>query len=130
MKTATTGRQLLRLDFDITTDRRQQFSVYRHMEIGLSDLHAEALTRLNERGDLEVEQRIINETDEAVSLKCYLYVPGRKRMMMYVEDHGRGMDVKTYRVYNGTDLVGQTLFLRAEEINGARILNFSVVAQP
>jgi hypothetical protein len=127
---ATTGRQLLRLDFDITSDRRYQFSIYRQMEVGLSDIFAEALTRLNEKGELEVEQRITNETDEVVSFKCYLYVPSRKRMMMHVEDHGRGVDVKTFRLFGGEELIGQTLFLRAEEVNGSRILNLTFTAQP
>jgi hypothetical protein len=130
---AATGRQLLRLDFDITADRRYQFSIYRQMEVGLSDIYGEAFTRLNEKGELEVEQRITNETDEVVSFKCYLYFPAalkRKRMMMHVEDHGRGVDVKTFRVYNADQVIGHTLFLRAEEVNGSRILNYSVTAQP
>jgi len=133
---ASTGRQLVRLDFDITADRRYQFSVYRNIEVGLSDIFGEAFTRLNEKGELEVEQRITNETDEIVSFKCYLY-PGkdrtgrvRKKMMMHIEDHGRGVDVRTFRIQDGADLIGQTLFLRAEEVNGSRILNYNVVAQP
>ena len=96
---------------------------------------ARRYTRLNEKGELEVEQRITNETDEVLSFKCYLYPARpsrqrRKRMMMHVEDHGRGVDVKTFRIYDGDQLLGQTLFLRAEEVNGSRILNFNVIAQP
>ncbi len=128
--TAATGRQVVRLDFDLSADRRYRFSVYRHMEVGLGDVFAEALTRVNERGQLEVEQRLTNETDETVSFKCYLYAPGRKRMMMHVEDHGRGVDTKTFRLGSADDMIGKTLFLRAEEINGTRILNYSVIAQP
>jgi hypothetical protein len=127
---ATTGRQLLRLDFELMADRRYRFSVYRHLEIGLSDVYGEAFTRLNENGELEVEQRITNATNEVLSFKCYLYPPDRKRLMLHVEDHGQGVDVRTYRLYNGEELLGKTLFLRAIEINGPRILNYSVVAQP
>jgi hypothetical protein len=129
-QSATTGRQLLRLDFDVTADQRYQFSVYRQIEVGLSDIFLEAYTRLNENRELEVEQRLTNETDEVVSFKCYLYPPNRKRVMMHVEDHGRGVDVRTFRLYDGEGLLGQTLLLRAEEINGSRILNYRVVAQP
>lgn len=126
---AATGRQRVRLDFDISSDRRYQFSVYRQLEVGLSDIYGEAFTRLNERGDLEVEQRLTNETDEVVSFKCYLYAPGRKRMLIHVEDHGRGVDVKTFRLYKGEELIGKDIFLRAEEIDGPRILNYKVKAQ-
>jgi hypothetical protein len=127
---ATTGRQLMRLDFDLTADRRYRFSVYRHLEVGLSDVYGEAFTRLNENGELEVEQRLTNATNEVLSFKCYLYPPDRKRLMLHVEDHGQGVDVRTYRLYDGDELLGKTLFLRAVEINGPRILNYSVVAQP
>ena len=120
----------MRLDFDLPADRRYRFSVYRYMEVGLGDIFDEEITRMNERGDLEVEQRITNETDETVSFKCYLYAPGRKRMMTHVEDHGRGVDTKTFRLGKADDLIGKPLFLRAEEINGTRILNYSVIAQP
>ena len=127
---ATTGRQLMRLDFDLTADRRYRFSIYRQLEVGLSDVYGEAFTRLNENGELEVEQRITNETDEILSFKCYLKPPDRKRLMLHIEDHGRGVDVKTYRLYDGEALLGKTIYLRAVEINGPRILNYSVVAQP
>jgi hypothetical protein len=40
------------------------------------------------------------------------------------------VDVKSFRLYNGEELLGKTLYLRAVEINGSRILNYSVVAQP
>ncbi|MDZ4821193.1 MAG: hypothetical protein SGJ20_19710 [Planctomycetota bacterium] len=124
-----TGRQTVRLDFDVTTDKRYQFSIYRQIEIGLSDIYAEATTRVNEKGDLEVEQRLTNETNAPVSFKCYLYVPGRKRMTQFVEDHGRGVDIKTFRLTGGEALLGETLYLRAEEVNGSRILNYRVVVQ-
>ncbi len=126
---AGTGRQMVRMDFDLTADRRYQFSVYRQIEVGLSDIFAEAMTRINEKGELEVEQRLTNETDEIVSFKCYLYAPARKRMMQLVEDHGRGVDAKIFRIANGEELLGEPLYLRAEEINGARILNYRVVVQ-
>ena len=69
------------------------------------------------------------ETNAPVSFKCYLYVPGRKRMTQFVEDHGRGVDIKTFRLTGGEALLGETLYLRAEEVNGSRILNYRVVVQ-
>ncbi len=51
-------------------------------------------------------------------------------MATQVLEHGRGNDVKLYRVPSGSELVGKTLWLRAEEINGRRILNYRFTAQP
>src|SRR5262249_51500023 len=58
------GAQVLRFDFDIVADRRYQFSVYRTIEVGNDDVRVDIATRLNEQGELIVEQKFINQTDQ------------------------------------------------------------------
>ena len=113
----------MRLDFDIQADRRYQFSVYRDLEVGLGDVTLEATTRVNERGELEVEQRLTNFTSESVNFKCLLFAPGRRRLVSQVVQLGRDHDVKTYTLANAQEMIGETLWLRAEEVGGQRILN-------
>ncbi len=127
---AGAGRQTVRFDFDLDADHKHQFSVFRHIDVGLDDIFVELTTRLNERGELEVEQRITNQTDDTVDFKCYLMAPLRKRLLLNVQDLGKGVDVRTFRLPRGAELVGQTLRLRAEEVGGNRILNYDVQAEP
>ncbi|NJK89560.1 MAG: hypothetical protein HC923_09270, partial [Myxococcales bacterium] len=69
----------------------------------------EAQTRLNEFDQLEVEQRIINNTDRELSFRCSLYVPGRRRTSVDLEHISQGQDSRTYVVPNGNSLIGQQL---------------------
>src|SRR5690606_11085399 len=115
---ASTGPQPVRIDFEIVADRNYRFRVYRTVMVGLEDVTMEITTYLNERGDLVVEQQLENRTDQFVSFNCYLYPPGRRRMRQQVTNLGRGRDTKVYLLPNGTELFGQSLQLRAEEIGG------------
>jgi hypothetical protein len=127
---AASGRQDLRLDFDLSADRRYQFSVHRDIDIGQDDVVVQANTRLNASGELEIEQRITNETEKVVSFKVYVYIPDRQPLVSQVVELGHGTDTKLLRVANGTQLIGKTLLLRADEIGGERIINHRFTAQP
>ena len=126
---AATGRQDFRIDFDIMADRRYQFSVQRHVDVGTEDITAHVNTRLNDHGELEIEQRLVNDTDKVVSFKCFLYIPDRLPVVTQVVEQGRGTDTKSYRLPNGNELIGKTLLLRCDEIAGQRIINYRFAVQ-
>ncbi len=128
--TASSGRQEVRIDFNVLAGERYQFSVYRHIDVGLGDVYFELQTHLNDRGELEIEQRFVNETKKIVSFRCELFAPDRKRIKFDILNVGRGNDVKIYRIPEGRELLGKTLWLRAEELNGPRIMNYRFPAQP
>jgi hypothetical protein len=129
--TASCGRQRLRFAFDITTDRRHQFSVDREIELGTGDVFLRIFSHLNSAGELEVEQRLINRSPDEISFRCHLSIPNRRRMRTQVLKMGPGEDVQIYRVPEGASLVGEQLSIRAEEIGGRRrILNYAFAAEP
>jgi hypothetical protein len=125
---AAAGRQQLQVDFELQADVPHRFRVFRFIEVGLGDLAITVSSRLDDRGQLEVAQRLINNSDSAVSVRCQLNVPGRRPLKSQVLQLGQGADLKVYRLPDGRELLGQTLWLRAEEINGPRTLNYRFVA--
>lgn len=127
---AVTGRQPVKFEFEVSGERRYQFTVDRWVDIGQDDIMLEVATRLNERGELEVEQRVVNQSAREVSFKCFLYAPERRRMVSQVVRLGQGTDTKIYRLPRGEDLVGKTLLVRAEELGGSRTLNQRFLVQP
>lgn len=127
---ATSGAHDVRCDFEIHSQQPIRFSAYRRMHVGLGGIRVEVQTRLNADGDLEVEQHFINDTDESVSFRCYLYVPNRRRQKLDILDLGHGRDVQRFRLQDGKELIGQTLWLKADEIGGGRGLNHQFQAQP
>ena len=127
---ASSGRQKVRVDFQLQAERPYRFSVYRQMDIGLGEVYVEIATGLNDRGELEVEQRLVNATDDPVSFGCQLYVPDRRRLMTQIIGLVGADDLKIYRLPDGKELLGKTLWLRAQEIGGPRMLNYRFVAEP
>ncbi len=127
---ATTGRHPLRIDFDIQGVPQRQFSVYRHVEVGLGLVYVKIETRMNAEGELVVVQRLINEEGGPVSFRCQLFIPGRPRMRTQVIGLASGYDEQVYRIADGAELAGETLWLHAEELTGPRALSYRFPAAP
>ncbi len=128
--TAANGRYPIQVDVRLQVDRLYQFRVYRWLDVGLGDVYIQIAARLNSQQELEVEQRLVNETEQPVAFQCQLFAPGRKRLQTYVVLAGEGQEVFVYRFPDGQDLVGKTLWLQAVEQGGQRVLNYRFPVQP
>ena len=117
------GPQPVQVDFDLTGERNHRFSLFETLQVGLGDVVFQLDTRVDEKGNLLVEQHLTNNTDKFVSFKCYLTVPGRRRVRKQVFNVGRGQKVDTYVLSDAKELLGQEIRFRAEEINGDRVIN-------
>lgn len=119
---ATYGPQPVRIDFVLEADRLYKFSVWRELNVGMGDILIRVATRIDERGNLVVEQRMVNNGERTADFKCLLYAPMRRRKQAQVVMLGPEENVKIYQYPNGEELLGKVLKLRAEEINGHRVL--------
>lgn len=127
---ASSGPQPVSVDFKILADKPYQFKAYREIKVGMGTLTAELNTWLDDQGKLIVEQHLINQANRRLDFDCYLFVPGRRRLRMQVFDIGPGRVTHTYALKNGKELLGQPLWLRVEELEGERLYNYHVVAEP
>ena len=138
---ATSGRHPIRVDFELdpptvpgtvpggAREPKRRFSVYRHLDVGPNDVYIEIVTRLNQQGELEVEQHLVNDTQGPVSLRCHLFPPGRRRQNTLIIGLEHGRQLNTYRLSDGRELIGRPLWLRAEQIDGPRVLSYRFVAE-
>jgi hypothetical protein len=134
MADANSGSQPVRLDFDVAGHR---FSVHRTLQLGLDDVQVEMTSRLRKdstlpdspRTDLVVELHLTNLSHRPLSFQCVLFPPGRRRETRQVIDLGRDRHMLTIVLPDGEQLVGQKLWLRAQEIGGSRVLNYTLVAE-
>lgn len=124
---ASSGKHRVQIDFEVQAEQRYQFSVFREINVGQDDILIEATAQLNDKGELEVEQIVTNRDSKPVSFKCFLFVPDRRRLMTQVIQLSADRDRKLYRLPNGEELIGKTLWLRAEEMGGNRTLNRQLV---
>jgi hypothetical protein len=133
---ADCGDAEIRADFTVDADRQYKFTVFRELHVGDGLIEMEAHTRLDTDGALIVEQRMVNHSPTLVDFKCFLYIEGRRRQRMQVFRLGDSPDVKLYRYPDGAALLDpdkdgkpKTFWLRAEEINGSRVLNLRFVPE-
>ena len=124
----TAGRNVIGIDYEIQADRVYRFHTTRFLDVGTKDVLLEVTTRLEAGGELRVEQTLTNQDKRPVSFRCYLLAPGRPRQAVQVAAQPGGRDQKLYHLADGEELLGKTLWLQAEEIDGPRVLNCSVLA--
>jgi hypothetical protein len=120
---ASSGRAPVRADFTVEADRQYRFSVFRDLSVGDGEIELETNTRVEDDGSLVVEQRMVNHGDKLVDFKCLLYAPGRRTQRTQVFRLGGNPDVKLYRFPEGAQLLGAEFWLRAQEVDGSRVLN-------
>lgn len=124
MPDASSGSQPVRLDFDVAGYR---FSVHRTLELGLDDVQVEINSSIKS-GVLLVEQHVTNLSQQPLNFQCVLFAPGRRRETRQVTTLGRERATIKFALPRGEELVGQKLWLRVEEIGGARVLNYTPTA--
>lgn len=124
--TASLGNHEAEIVFKIDADRHYEFRMPLVYRVGLDDITIEVIDRLLPDGRLEIEQRVSNQTapEEVVDFRCSLFVPGERRQRMTIPRLGDGLDKKFYYLPDGARFDGQTLWLRLEQENGRRILNY------
>jgi hypothetical protein len=125
---ASSGNQPVRVDFEITAVRGYRFSVYRSLQVGLGDIVVDVTSRLDADGNLLIEQQLINNTDRFLSFNCLLSTSERRRERRQIFNRGRGTTTIVFAFPNGEELLGKTMWLRVEEIDGSRILNHQIIA--
>jgi hypothetical protein len=116
------------LEFQLQADHPYRFQAWRQIAIGMDDVRVAATARLNDRGELEVEQTLVNQGGRPVSFACWLLAPDRRRQSSQIVGLARGSDRQLYRLSDGRELLGKTLWVRAEEIDGPRVLNYRLAA--
>jgi len=105
-----------------------RFSVHRTLQLGLDGVQIERTSALK-NGALVVEVHLTNLSDRPFSFQCVLFAPERRRQSRQVIDLGRERTTLKFVLPEGEELIGKKLWLRAEEIGGFRVLNYSIVPE-
>jgi hypothetical protein len=124
---ANSGPQTLRFDFNLQAQQRQQFHVYRTVQVGWEDVGIEMQSRLLEDNQLQLDLILQNKSETPVSFNWTLFPPGRRRETQQVINLPAGRTSFRMVLPRGDELVGERIFLRAEELGGDRVINQSVI---
>jgi hypothetical protein len=123
---ASVGSLRPSVEFELSAERVYRFAVPLPYCLGLDDVTLQVTSRRTQDGRLEVEQRITNQTkpQETLDFNCSLFIPGRVRQRQVVTRLGEGEDRRVYVLPKADALRGKELWLRAEQVDGRRVLNY------
>jgi hypothetical protein len=124
------GAQPVTIQCELTADHPYQFDVPRILEVGEGDVLIEIDSQLTGEGLLEVESLLVNNTGQPLRFLCSLYATGRRRQQFEVVSPPLSQTPVTCRIPAGRELIGETLWLQANEIGTDRVLNYRFVARP
>ena len=128
---ADTGLRLFQYNVKISGTDAAEFAVYDEMQVGDPDVYMEFVSRLNEKGDLEVIQVFINNSEQTYTYDCRLIIQTRAPQKFQVRRQGFGRTEHVYTIPRGKALLdsGVTeITLRATPAsNGAGILGDPMV---
>jgi hypothetical protein len=124
---ASLGDLRTSVDFEVSADREYKFNVFLPYRLGIGDVDLKAICRRKDDGRLEIEQWITNNTEplEILEFNCSLFIPGQVRQRHFVTRLGKGEDQRFYFVPNADGLRGKELRIRAEQVDGLRVLNYT-----
>lgn len=123
---ASAGKHQLRFNFDVTADRRYQFSVYRSIALGLGDVEFNWHT-VEGSSDQQIELRLelLNHTTSDVSFDCKIFPAGQAYQRLQVMNASPGATQKQIVVKRPTTADGG-IWIRCEQIGTGRILNYRI----
>ncbi|MDR0328621.1 MAG: hypothetical protein LBI05_10040 [Planctomycetaceae bacterium] len=101
---ADTGRRLFQYDIRIAGTEPAEFSVYDEIMIGNPDVFMEFVSQLTPRGDLDVIQVFINNTENVYTYNCRLTIPNRQTQSYRVTRQGFGRVEHVYTIPRGQAL--------------------------
>ena len=118
---ADTGRRLFQYNVRLAGTEPVEFAVYDEMMIGNPDVFMEFTTQLNEKGEIEVIQVFVNNSDEVYTYECRLTIPQRGWQKSRITRQGFGRSEEyVYIIRGGQELINSgvsEMVLRAVPVN-------------
>jgi hypothetical protein len=96
---------LFQYDVKISGTGAAEFSVYDEMMVGDPDVYMEFVSRLNEKGELEIIQTFINNTENTYTYNCRGTVPNRQGLRSQVRRQAFGRAEHVYTIPRGKALL-------------------------
>lgn len=122
------GKRTVSITFDVSADRRYQFTIDRPYRLGLDELDITSQLTLLPNGELQVQIAIANLLERPISLRCLLRAFQRNVLIgdPITELPPNQVVTRTFIIPGGADLLGRNLRLELRELNGPRQYNVDI----
>jgi hypothetical protein len=110
------------LDFAMSGESSSRFSISESLQVGTDDFEFEVEYQFDDQNQLWVTVEAINNRPIPTSFDCMLLIPGQARERTQIANL-KDRTTRTFVLKNAADLVGETIWLRCEQIGTRRIEN-------
>lgn len=121
---ASTGKQMVTAIFDIQSGSQYRFRVFHPLYIGAQDIEVELSYEVDPDGNLVIRQDLVNNTDRILDFECTLFAPDRVHVRQQLLQIPPGRVTRYYRLEKATELKGKTVWLRCQQLDNGRFLNY------
>ncbi len=121
---ASTGKQMVTAIFDLQAGSPYRFRVFHPLYVGAQDIEVELSYEIDADGNLLIRQDLVNNTNKILDFECTLFVPDRVHRRQQILQIPPGQATRYYRLENGNELKGKTLWLRCKQLDTGRFLNY------
>jgi hypothetical protein len=121
---ASTGKQMITAIFDIQAGTQYRFRVFNPMYIGAQDIEVELSYEVDPDGNLVIRQDLVNNTNRTLDFECTLFAPDRVHLRQQLLQVPPGRVTRYYRLEQGAELKGKTVWLRCQQLDNGRYLNY------
>ncbi|MCG3179261.1 MAG: hypothetical protein BIFFINMI_01595 [Phycisphaerae bacterium] len=127
---AEAGTKELLADMVLDADRAYRLQIASRFEFGLGDVGVRTLTQWLGDGNLLVTITVTNRSAEdagGLDMFCFVAAPGRPRQERVIAGLLPGATVvKSFRLDNAKEMIGQSLRVGLREVQGSRVVNYAV----
>lgn len=121
---ASTGKQMVTAIFDIQSGSQYRFRVFHPLYIGAQDIEVELSYEVDPDGNLVIRQDLVNNTERILDFECTLFAPDRVHVRQQLLQIPPGRVTRFYRLANAAELKGKTVWLRCQQLDNGRFLNY------
>jgi hypothetical protein len=121
---ASTGKQMVTAIFDIQSGSQYRFRVFHPLYIGAQDIEVELSYEVDPDGNLVIRQDLVNNTDRILDFECTLFAPDRVHVRQQLLQIPPGRVTRYYRLEKAAELKGKTVWLRCQQLDNGRFLNY------
>lgn len=127
---ATIGEYELPITFDLQREVPQRITVYPKIRVGPAGLALNARTSYRGNGDLVVQVEMKNSGARDMAFDCSLY-PGHQRQheTRFLSVPAESTNSALFIVRNARGEIGTEILLKANELDGERVLNYPITIE-
>ncbi len=122
---ASTKNSAVRVVAKIGGQTPYQFSLFKELNIGSGDVEIDVQYHFEANNQLSLDLEAINRSGAPVSFECTLFLADRRPERIQIVNIKERVS-QSILIPRATSLIGQTVWLRCEQIGSGRVLNYRV----